>query len=102
VCYEQEGIENDSDYLGYLFDLLSDLADAYSAVVALGGKVVPFLKDMLARHHHELIAAELLKNIAKRTTEQLGDRAPQLLYPSCLTRYKAHEVFHANRDRKLG
>ncbi len=28
VCYEQEGIENDSEYLGCLIDLLSDLTEA--------------------------------------------------------------------------
>lgn len=92
VCYEQEGIENDSEYLGTLFDLLSDLAEAYSAVAALGGEAVPFLKKMLTLHHHELITAELLGVIARNTTARVGDRAPQFLCPSCLTRYKAHKV----------
>ena len=30
LCHVQDGIENDPEYLGYLFDLLSDLAEAYS------------------------------------------------------------------------
>ena len=92
VCYEQEGIENDSDYLGSLFDLLSDLAEAYSAVVAPGGAAVPFLKDMIARNHHEAIAIELLRAIARNTTARIGDRASQLVCSSCLARYKAYKV----------
>ncbi|MCP4399210.1 MAG: hypothetical protein GY801_18150 [bacterium] len=93
VCYEQAGIENDLEYLGYLFDLLSDLAEAYSAVVAPGGAAVPYLKDMLARNHHESIASELLRAIARDTTARIGDRASQVSCPSCLTRYRAHNVW---------
>jgi len=92
LCYEQDSIENDSEYLGYLFDLLSDLAEAYPAVVASGGEAVPFLKDKIANHHHASIATELLRAIARNTTARIGDRASQLLCPSCLARYKAHKV----------
>ena len=93
VCHEQSGIENNLKYLRYLFDLLSDLAEACSPVVALGGEAVPFLKDMIARHHHESIAAELLKAIARDTKARIGDRALQVLCPTCLTRYKARKVW---------
>jgi len=65
---------------------------AYSAVVAPGGAAVPFLKDKIAKNHHESIATELLRAIARNTTARIGDRALQLLCPSCLTRYKAHKV----------
>ncbi len=92
MCYEQNGIENDLEYLRYLFDLLSDLAEAYFPVVALGGEAVPFLKDMMASIHLKSIATEWLRAIARRTTEQLGDRSPQVLCPFCLTRYKARKV----------
>lgn len=90
--YVQEGIENDSEYLGKVLDLLSDLSEAYSAVVALGGEVVPFLKDTIARHYHKSIAAELLRAIARNTTARFGERASQVLCSSCLTRYTAHKV----------
>ncbi|MCP4399211.1 MAG: hypothetical protein GY801_18155, partial [bacterium] len=93
VGYKQLGIEDDLEYLGYLFDLLSDLAEAYPAVVALGGEAVPFLKDEIANDHHVSIATELLKAIARDTTARIGDRASQAVCPSCLTRYKAHKVW---------
>ncbi|MCP4397866.1 MAG: hypothetical protein GY801_11290 [bacterium] len=92
VCYEQVEIENDSEYLRYLFDLLSDLAEACSCVVALGGEAVPFLKDMASTHRNS-IAIELLKAVARDTTARIGDRASQVVCPSCLTRYKAHKVW---------
>ncbi len=97
VCYEQKDIENDSEYLGYLCDLLSDLAEAYPAVVALGGEAVPFLKDEIARKHHKSIAIALLEAIARDTTARIGDRASQVVCPSCLTRYKAHKVWPAGK-----
>ena len=98
VCHVQDSIENDSEYLGYLFDLLSDLADAYSSVVAPGGEAVPFLKDLIASTHHESIATELLKAIARKTTEHWGERVSQFVCPSCLTRYKAHKVLLESLD----
>ncbi|MCP4397867.1 MAG: hypothetical protein GY801_11295, partial [bacterium] len=35
----------------------------------------------------------LLRAIARDTTARIGDRASQVVCPSCLTRYKAHKVW---------
>jgi hypothetical protein len=92
LCYVQEDIEHDPEYLGDVLDLLSNLADACSALVASGGEALPFLKNTVARHYHKSIAAELLRAIGRNTTARFEDRAAQVLCASCLTRYTEHKV----------
>lgn len=40
----------------------------------------------------EQVIIHLIKDIAQDTTQRLGDRAPDLLCPHCLTRFRAHTL----------
>ncbi len=94
VYYEQYGLENDVKYLQALFDLLSDLADAYATVVALGGEAVPALYEMATANGHVLreIASQLLAHIGRETTARLKHQAQDLLCPRCFVYCYAHTI----------
>lgn len=94
VYYEQPGLENDIKYLQALFDLLSDLADAYTAVIILGGEAVPALHEIATDNNHVLreIASHLLYCIGRETTARLRDQAHHLLCPHCLVYCHPHKV----------
>lgn len=94
VYYEQPGIENNGKYLQEVFDLLSNMADAYPMVIALGGEIVPTLETIVADKDDELrpIVIELLEEIGRDTTNRLEDRVSHLLCLRCLHRFQLHKV----------
>ncbi len=70
--------------LGLVCNLLGDLGDNYSHLVAVGGQAVDGLQ-VIAREHGLLrnVAVQMLKDIAA-ATQGLGSEADQLLCPRCL------------------
>ena len=94
ICYEQYGVEDDTRYLQFLFDLMVDLADNYLQVLAWGGEAVPALQAIAASDGHVLksIAAQLLRDIGTETTQRLGRQAGLLVCPRCLTHFEAQTI----------
>ena len=94
VYYEQQGVEEDTEYLQSLFDLLSNVADMYPAVIALGGEAVPTLHDIITNKKHvlNLVAVQLLQDIAEETTSRLKHKTRGLLCSHCLVSVAAHKV----------
>jgi hypothetical protein len=69
IIYEQIGFENNLKYLQFILDLLSDLADAYPVIVALGEEAVPYLQSYATRKDGRVlrnVARELLLDIENR------------------------------------
>jgi hypothetical protein len=97
VYYEQHGIETNVEYLQYLFDLLTDLANAYPQILAIGSKAIPLLekkaKLSITRSSHSLrpIAIQLLQEITQDTT-RWATQVSHRWCPHCLARCVAHEV----------
>jgi len=94
ICYEQYGVEDDTRYLQFLFDLMVDLAENYLQLLAWGGEAVPALQAVATRDDHVLksIAAQLLRDISAETTRRLGRQAKLLYCPRCLTHFEAQTI----------
>lgn len=93
LCYEQKGIEIDGYYLQLLVQTLSEMADAYTLLLALGGEIVPVLLQTLAVDAETLspITMQLLYDL-EQTTNEPGHQTANLLCPNCLRRYTLHKV----------
>ncbi len=93
ITYSELGVLGDADKLWHICDLLSDLADGYSAAVAMGGAVVPALQIM-ARESDLLdrVSIQILKDIAETTRGRLAYRAEHLICPRCLVRCGVHRA----------
>ena len=89
VRYAQSGIETEIEYLREVFELLCDVADAYLAVVALGGEIVPSLQVVATKEDHPLqqVVTQLLYDIGRQTTSEYGNQPMDFLCPHCLTHY---------------
>ncbi len=94
VYYEQLGIEEDTEYLQSLFDLLSDVAAIYSDIIAVGGEAISCLQTIITDKKHllNLVAGQLLQDIAEDTTDRLSYQARDLLCSQCLVSVAAHKV----------
>lgn len=94
ICYEQYGVEADTEYLQFLFDLMADLAENYPQVLAWGGEAVPALRTIATSDGHVLksIAIQLLRDIGAVTTQRLGRQARRLYCPRCLTHFEAQTI----------
>jgi RNase P subunit RPR2 len=94
LYYEQLGIESDVDYLKSLFDILSNKADIHAEMVTIGGEAALVLQDIAQMTDSELrdTVIELLKGIAKKTTQELGHKAHRLVCPRCLARFGAFKL----------
>lgn len=93
ISYEQLGIETNPKYLQFLFDWLSDIADAYPAIVTLGGETVPLLRYVAEQNSNlEPLVNQLLYDIANKTSRRLGHRVNNLICPGCLTFCGKHKV----------
>jgi RNase P subunit RPR2 len=91
--YEEVGIESNITYLKSIFDLLVNLIEGYSQVLALGGEAVPALQKIATSGHVlKSITTQLLYDIGRATTFRLRSRAKSLFCPNCLTCYDAHKV----------
>lgn len=95
LSYEQVGFERSEKYLQFVCDLLADLGDAYNSLVALGGEVVPALREILEQTDQSLspIAHQLLADIGRETTDRLASRISNVLCPQCLTHFIAHQIY---------
>lgn len=93
IIYEQKEIEKDVEYLQSLFDMLSDVADVYPKVVALGAESMPSLHTIITDKSHmlSLVAAQMLRDIGMETTNRLEDQAGILFCPQCLVSVAAHK-----------
>lgn len=92
--YEQYGLEADVDYLQFLLNYLSDLAEVYPALITSGGTIASYLKEIATDKKHQLqyLAVDLLHDIAQDTTSRLSDGLSNLICPYCYTRVFAHQV----------
>ncbi len=92
VSYQESNFLREPTQLKRIVDLLSDLADGYPAVIAMGGTIAPALQIMVKQEWFlRDVAAQMLKDIAQ-ATRHLGGRPGQLLCPRCLARCCAHPV----------
>ena len=93
LSYLQSGVIKDADELRCACDLLSDVLDGYLAMAAIGGAAVHPLED-ISRQSGLLsgVAIQIMKDIARTTQQQLGDRAGRLLCPRCLVHFCAHRA----------
>jgi hypothetical protein len=97
VYYEQYGIETNIARLQYLFDLLTDLSNAYPQILTIGSQAVPFLqknaKLAIVKGKNSLrpITLQLLEELTQ-ASRQWGYQISHKLCPQCLARCVAHEV----------
>jgi len=94
ICYEQYGVEADTEYLQFLFDLMVEVAENYLQLLAWGGEAVPALQAIATNSGHVLksIAAQLLRDISGETTQRLGRQARRLYCPRCLTHFEVQTI----------
>ena len=94
LVYEQRGLETRQRKLEGLADLLSNVADNYPKILALGSEVMPALYVTVRDKYHPLrpVVLQLMQDIANKTTHQLGLRAATLFCPHCFTLCAKHEV----------
>ncbi len=98
VSYKQYGLEPDWLYLRTIFTMLASMADYYPHILAAGGRAVPLLgkkaKLAIIRGNNSLrpITIQLLREIARDTTDRLANQAPNLLCYYCLVPCQAHRV----------
>jgi RNase P subunit RPR2 len=85
--YEQRGLETNPTTLVRLFNLLSDMAENYQAVVTLSSDSVPALEQMADEERNPLhhLAEQLLEEIAEQSRVYLAGQALNLFCPICLT-----------------
>ena len=93
LSYEESSFAQDADTLQRISDLLSDLADGYPAVIAVGGAIAPALQT-IAKEDPLLcnVAVQMLKDIAGATTQKWGPQVMQAICPRCLVRCGAHRA----------
>lgn len=92
--YEQPEVELDHEYLRFVLNLLSDLAEVYSGLVAGGGEAAIHLQSVVANKKHPLrrVAISVLEDIGLLARIQLKHRYSSLLCPRCLAGYSAHQI----------
>jgi hypothetical protein len=85
--YEQRGTETNTNTLQQLFNFLSDVADNYPQVLALGGEAVPALQQLTDDTVKvvQTLSHQLLKDIATETKLRLSSGSDRLFCPRCLT-----------------
>ena len=92
VSYEESNFLREPAQLKRIADLLSDLADGYPAVIAIGGAIAPALQVMVKQEWFLCdVVAQMVKDIAQ-ATQHLGGRAERLLCPRCLVRCGPHRA----------
>ena len=93
VGYEELGLAADVRYVEHLLEWLSDMAATYSALLALGGRAVPQLREIAVAPGHPLryLAYQVLKDISRETSRRLGGQAGAVC-PDCLVRYSLRRV----------
>lgn len=92
IYYEQPGIIQDTKFLEQLFDLLTNLVEAYPVIVAQGGEAILALQPAFEYTALKPVLLSVLRDIAHNTSMQLADRTANLLCPHCLTRFGSHKV----------
>ncbi len=93
VHYEKSGVETELNYLQFLFDWLSRLADAYPAMVELGGQAVPRFQELRQNHALKPFITHLLQDIATDTARRWAAQADRLVCPTCLARGRSHRLW---------
>jgi hypothetical protein len=96
--HECSDVVTSRSYLEFVIDLMSNLAEAYPALVQLGGEIVPSLAAVAQTHDHPLqrVAKQLLDDIEQQTTLKYGDQPSRFMCPHCLTCYAPHPVHLSN------
>jgi hypothetical protein len=90
---EPKSIKNNVTELQHLIDLLSELANNYRSILAMGGETIPALKTLVAQYTKlPALTLQLLRDIETETTKRLAYQRNRLRCPQCLTRCQAHKV----------
>ncbi len=93
VSYRQDSLETDSDYLQSVLHLLTDIAEAYPAVIDLGMDSVPFLRETATSENAlSLVVRHLIDDIAAETRRRLGQAPDRFLCLRCMTRCAEHRL----------
>jgi len=94
ITYNYNGVNSEKRYLQFLFDLMVDLLNLYPEIIEQEGDIVAGLLTMLNDDTHglQLIAANLLENIANRTAPRLKDKTTPLICPMCLAHCIPHKI----------
>ncbi len=94
ISYTQLGLENENEYLKYLFDFLCSLADLYDEVVILGGVAVDTLFEATESEDEfvKKITTNLIQDISQKTSNMPGSMVSELVCARCLTYCTAYLV----------
>ncbi|MDM8540461.1 hypothetical protein QUF90_05180 [Desulfococcaceae bacterium HSG9] len=92
LYYEQGYIERSGRSMKRCANLIVDMANTYSTLALSGGKAVPFLKEMIENEADKSVAAELIKDISRKTTVRLKGRLSTALCAFCYTRCKQYKT----------
>ncbi len=94
LLYRQPGTVGQLAFLQFLVDWLSDLADAYPHIVALGGQAVPTLQTITLTDYQvsRRFAQQLLTEIERETRLRLSYLAPELICSDCIIRCVEHKM----------
>ncbi len=94
LCYEQLTVEQDSEYLQYVLELLCNLANAYQFLFRQGAQVIPYLQISITNSFSGLqpIIHQLIQDISRETTVQLSHRISCIWCSDCMVRYTTHRV----------
>ena len=95
IYYDQPGFETDGEYLDFIFDLLSNFADSYPAVMALGGEGILLLQGAMAVNQNDALQplmVALLRDIALWTKAQFSYRLSHFICLTCFHHFGAHKI----------
>lgn len=93
VSYRQASLETDPDYLQAILRLLTDIAEAYPAMIDLGMDSVPFLSETASPENTlSLVVRQLIEDIAAETRRRLGQAPDHFLCLRCLTHCIEHSL----------
>ena len=87
-------VETDAGRLQLIFDALYELIETFPQIITLGAEVIPILQPVARAKKHPLqvVAAQLIQNIAPTTLDLQQQGEESLVCPQCLTRCGAHEI----------
>lgn len=93
IAYQHEGFESEKKYLGQVINMLCNMVDGMTDVLALGAETVPVLQKTANSEAHPLsfAARHLLRQIATQS-QDLKAAHPRLLCSHCLKQYQTLNI----------
>jgi len=87
ISYVAEGVINDPEQLESILTHLKELASAYLPLIAVGGEIIPALRNVTSYSDLERPAIALMRGIGKSTTNRFAHQAGKLQCRRCLTSF---------------